>query len=146
MIKLKKINKCFNFEAFFQFLKNGLFWVFFSFLVVTPANFSFNKNDKNRWNQRSKSYRSIPKNRKSGEGGGKCYDDDSIFGILFRYTEKNSVSRFRFRYNLKKNSVFRYRFGFGKNTETEPIPKYRIFFQITPKPKSRYRIFFIRNK
>jgi len=24
MIKLKKINKCFNFEAFFQFLKNGL--------------------------------------------------------------------------------------------------------------------------
>ena len=37
MIKLKKINKCFNFEAFFQFLKNGLFWVFFSFLVVTPA-------------------------------------------------------------------------------------------------------------
>jgi len=45
---LKKINKCFNFEAFFQFLKNGLFWVFFSFLVVAPANFSFNKNDKYR--------------------------------------------------------------------------------------------------
>jgi hypothetical protein len=33
------------FRRLFSFSNKWLFWVFFSFLVVTPANFSFNKND-----------------------------------------------------------------------------------------------------